>query len=391
MFKRKEYLVIFIILVTEVLGFSLILPFLPFYIQKLGGTPLTVGLILTVFSIFQFFSAPILGQLSDVYGRKPLLVISQLSTFLSFIILGFSNTLLMIFVSRIVDGLFGSNATIAQSYLSDISSEKDRSKAFGISGAAFGFGFLIGPAIGGALAKISFSLPAFIAAGLSLITILMTIFFLEETVKKDKTRRITFDEIVKEIKIKRIFANLKNKQLAIPLWIFFAYILGHTIYVSNFALFGEKKLQFTVTTVGYVLAFVGLNSIILRGFLLEKLINKYGEKILTKVGFYSSVLGLLIFSATSNLFIFLLGLIFFATGSGLLRPTLLGDLSRKAPKEKQGEIIGIANSLGSISQIIGPIIGGYALTYFAPASLPFIAAMVVFSGLFLKKLSTNDA
>lgn len=187
---RREYLVIFLIMVTEVLGFSLILPFLPLYAQDLGASPLVIGLIFTSFSFFQFFSAPIMGRLSDHYGRRPLLIISQLSTFVGFVVLGFANTLVLIFLSRAIDGLFGSNFTIAQAYLSDISSKKDRSKVFGIIGAAFGVGFLIGPGIGGYLAEFSYSLPSFAAAGVSALTIFLTVMFLPETVKRKKEGKI---------------------------------------------------------------------------------------------------------------------------------------------------------------------------------------------------------
>mgnify|MGYP000595605339 FL=1 len=169
----RKLLIILLIQITEVLGFSLILPFLPFYAQSLGASPLMVSLILSLFSLLQFISAPILGRLSDVFGRKPLLIASQVSTFISFLVLGRATTLGMIFLSRAIDGALGSNYTIAQAYISDISSKKDRSKAFGISGMAFGFGFLIGPAIGGYLSRFGFSVPAFVAAGIALVTIVL--------------------------------------------------------------------------------------------------------------------------------------------------------------------------------------------------------------------------
>ena len=191
----KEYVIIFVIMVTEILGFSLILPFLPFYVEELGATPLIYGLILASFSLFQFISAPIMGRLSDHYGRKPMLIFSQLSTFISFIILGFANTIWLVFLSRIVDGMLGSNMTIAQAYISDISSKKDRSKAFGLAGVAFGIGFLIGPAIGGTLAKINYSIPSFIAAGISLLTIFTTFFFLPETVKRKKISSLILEKL----------------------------------------------------------------------------------------------------------------------------------------------------------------------------------------------------
>ncbi|MFC1755833.1 MFS transporter [Patescibacteria group bacterium] len=380
MFKKKEYITIFIILVTEVLGFSLILPFLPFYVQKLGGTPLTVGLILTTFSLLQFVSAPIMGKLSDTYGRKPLLMLSQLSTFISFIMLGFSKSIPMIFLSRAMDGLLGSNATIAQSYLSDISSKEDRSKAYGISGAAFGFGFLIGPAIGGSLAKISFALPAFIAAFFSLASIIMTKFLLKETVTNSHKKEFNIKKAIKDINPINIISNFSNKTLAIPLMLMFAYALSHTIYVSNFSLFGERQFGLTVDKVGYVLAYIGLVSVILRGFLLEKIIDKFNEKNIIKFGYISNMIGLAFFGFSHSIPMLFLAVTFFSIGSGLLRPTLMAEISRSADENRQGEIMGVSNSLGSIAQIIGPITGGYALTYISASSLPLMAVLISLIG-----------
>jgi len=382
-FRKKEYLTIFIILVTEVLGFSLILPFLPFYVQDLGGTPLTVGLILTVFSLLQFISAPVMGKLSDTYGRKPLLMLSQLSTFLGFVILGFSKTIPMIFLSRAVDGLLGSNATIAQSYLSDISTKEDRSKAYGISGAAFGFGFLVGPAVGGALAKVSFALPAFIAAGLSFATIVMTKYLLKETVVNSHKKEFNLKKAVEEINPVRLWASFNDKKVRIPLLVMFAYILSHTLYVSNFSLFGERQFGLTVELVGYMLAYIGLVSIILRGFILNKLIDNFSEATLVKAGFLLDMSGLLILATTHTLPALFFAITLFSVGSGLLRPTLLGEISRSASEDKQGEVLGISGSLSSIAQIVGPIIGGFALTYVSTPSMPLLSVLVTLAGFFI--------
>ena len=370
----RELLIILIIQITEVLGFSLILPFLPFYAQSLGASPLVVASILSLFSLFQFISAPILGRLSDIYGRRPLLIASQISTFISFIILGKSTTLAMIFISRAVDGLLGSNFTIAQAYISDVSSKKDRSKAFGISGMAFGIGFLIGPAIGGFLSQFGFSIPAFTAAGISFLTILATFFFLPETIKRKQTT----------IKIKLIdwsvFTKyLSNNKTSRQLWQFLLYIMTHVIFISNFALYLNKKLNFKAQDVGFLLAYIGLISIIFRGFLMPKLINKYGEKQLKKASVLAIILGLLGLAGATNFLWLLPAISLFACGNGLARPLIMGSISRSVKSNQQGAIIGVANSLGSLAQIVGPLIGGYLLTNFFPESVIFIS--IIFMGL----------
>ncbi|MBN2367539.1 MFS transporter [Candidatus Woesearchaeota archaeon] len=376
----KEYATIFIIMVTEVLGFSLILPFLPFYVEKLGASPLTFGLILTSFSLFQFLSAPIMGKLSDHYGRKPLLIFSQLSTFLSFIILGFANTIWLVFLSRIVDGILGSNLTIAQAYLSDISTEKNRSKAFGISGAAFGVGFLIGPAIGGTLAKISYSLPCFIAAGASLTTILTTYFFLEETVKRKKDIKLD----LRIFHLKEFKKYFSDDRISTKLMQFFSYVLTHAIYVTSFAYFAQRVLGFDSANIGLTLAYVGVVSVILRGFLLSKLIDMFGEYWLQYTGVVFVLIAMILIIFLNQWGVFLIAMTLFSTGSGLSRPLLMGEISRSVSSKEQGAIMGVAGSLGSIAQIFGPLIGNAMITYFFPGSLGIAAGLAIAAALLLK-------
>ncbi len=363
---KKEYLIIFLIQVTEVLGFSLILPFLPLFAQDMGASPIVIGLLLTTFSFFQFLTSPILGKLSDHYGRKPLLIFSQISTFLSFIILGFSNTLWMIFISRIVDGLLGSNFTIAQAYLSDISSKKDRSKVFGISGAAFGVGFLIGPGIGGYLANLTsmgYSLPSFIAAFISLITIFITAVFLKETVKRKKDVKLDL-KIFHFNEFKKYFSN---KKISPRLWLFFSYLISHMIFTSQFALYSERQLGFGVREIGFMLTYVGL-----------------GEKKLQYIGIICMILGMIGAAFVTHWipFLFIMGL--FAFGSGVNRPIMVGGISRKVSGKEQGALLGVTTSLGSLSQIISPLIGGFMITYFWPGSLPLMGAAAMFIGLLFR-------
>lgn len=388
MFKKKEYITIFIIQVTEVLGFSLILPFLPFLAQSYGATEITVGLIGTVFSIFQFFSAPYMGRLSDIYGRKPLLIISQISTFFSFIVLGFANTLPLIFLSRIIDGAFGSNFTIAQAYLADVSTKKDRSIAFGISGAAFGIGFFIGPAFGGFLSRFGYGVPSFFAAGMSLLTIFLTHFLLKETVQRDPNRKFRFrdvDLINKEAFKKYVFSK-SNATLAI--WTLFIYNFAHMLYVSNFALFTSKRFGIGPASIGYFLTYIGLTSIILRGFLLEKLIEMFDEERLQFMGFLSLIFGMLTAVFVENPWIFLIPITLFSFGSGILRPILSGTVSRSVSSKNQGVLFGVTGALGSVAQISAPIISGFLLQYFVPGSVPLVTTFVAAAGFLLLVINT---
>ncbi len=367
---RKEKATIFIILVTEVLGFSLILPFLPYLAESFGATPFQIGLISTVFSLFQFFSAPIMGALSDVVGRKPMLILSQTSTLVSFIILGFANSLPLIFLSRIVDGVLGSNFTIAQAYLSDLTSKKNRSKSFALSGIAFSIGFLVGPALGGFLStKTSYLVPSLLAAGISLITVLITVFFLPETVTKSNEK----------IKISILNINSFKKYLANPninrqLGQFFLYILAHTTWISTLALYTKERYNITPQQIGLFYAYIGFINIIFRGLILNQLIDKFNEKRLQVISLFSIATGLIGASLAPNPIIMALMMTFFAIGGGMFRPLIIGNISKSTSENEQGAVLGTTNSLGSIAQIFGPLIGGFSLQNFSPIILGLIAA-----------------
>lgn len=386
----RRLAIVFLIQVTEVLGFSLILPFLPFYAQQYGASPFVIGLILTCFSFFQFLSSPIMGKLSDSYGRRPLLIISQLSTTLSFVVLGLSNSLWMIFLSRAIDGILGSNHTIAQAYIGDITTSKNRSKAFGISGASFGIGFLIGPAIGGYLSQFSYALPAFLAAGVSVLSIVLTYFFLPETVTKTKEKfSLRKVKILDKTPFKKYLFAGKTSQ---GLWQYFTYLLAHAVWTTTFAVYGEMKLGFTAEITGYLLAYIGLITIILRMKVIPKLIDRWAEERLIFVGMSSVIFGLILVPLFDTLPPVLGLMTFFSLGTGITRPLLLGSISRKTSEKEQGAVMGIASSLASLSQIFGPIVGGLLLSTKYPESLLFTSAGIAIVGLimFLRQVGQQD-
>ncbi len=369
----RHKIIIFLILVTEVLGFSLILPYLPFFAQDLGATPFMVGVILTVFSICQFVSAPIMGRLSDHFGRRPMLIVSQSSTFISFIVLAFSGAYWMIILSRMIDGLVGSNFTIAQAYLSDISSKKDRTKIMGVSGAAFGVGFLFGPAIGGWLAGYGYSYPALAAAAVSLLTIFLTYFLLPETIKRKKKLKIS----IKLFHVKEFTKYLTHPVISIVLAQIFTFFMAHTIWVSSSAMYAERQLGFTARDMGWLLAYVGAISLVLRGFLLGIIIDKFGEKRLLRVSATIMIIGLISAPFLTTKAMMYGFITFFAVGAGLTGPLLIGKLSRKVSPKKQGEVMGVSNSLVSIANIVSPLIGGLLINYSFPGSIGIASAVVM--------------
>ena len=377
---KREHFIILIIQITEVLGFSLILPFLPLYASELGATPLVVGLIPASFSLFQLFSAPIMGRLSDTYGRKPLLILSQLSTFISFIVLGFAHSLWLIFLSRAIDGLLGSNFTIAQAYLSDTSTKKDRSKVFAISGVAFSVGFLIGPAIGGYLSRFNYSLASFLAAFISLISIFLTYFFLKETVTVKKQFKFSFSQIIDTSAFSKYFSDstIRSKLLE-----FFSFISTHAVWTGSMPLYASIKFGFGADLIGYGLAYVGFINIILRTILFKFFISKFGEKNMKIIGLFSVFASFILLSLLNNSWLLLLVFTLFAFGGSFVRPVLTADISRSVSRQEQGAILGVSSSLQSISQVLGPILGGFLLTNFTPNSLGYASAIILSIAIFL--------
>ena len=384
--RRKEFLTIFLIQITEVFGFSLILPFLPFYAQELGANPFQISLMLTVFSAFQFFMAPVMGKLSDRYGRKPLLLFSQFSTFLSFLMLAFANNIWMLFASRLVDGLFGSNFVIAQAYLSDVSDEDERTEAFGISGMAFGFGFMVGPAIGGFLARnVSYAMPAWIAASMSLITMIMTVFILKETVKKKKDDKFKLSwEMFELNNFSRYFKVEDLRELFI---VFFLFLLTQVVLTSNMAMYADIKFGMNSQDMGFVLGGIGMVSVLMRGVLLGKLLKRFGEANLLKFSFVfllGSFLALLFIKSKT---VFVLPMITFSIGLGLFRPIVMGGVSKNSPKGESGAVLGVTNSLGSLGQILGPVAGGFLLKNYVADSIIYLEiVLLIVVGLVMRKL-----
>ncbi len=374
---RREHTIVSIIKITEVLGFSLILPFLPFYAQNLGASPFQVGLILATFSLFQFVSAPIMGKLSDAYGRRPLLILSQISTLIGFVVLGFANQLWLVFLSRAIDGLLGSNFTIAQAYLSDITPREDRTRIFSISGIAFSIGFFIGPAIGGYLAQFSYALPSFLAAIMSGLTIITTYLYLPETVKK--TSRFKWSWSI--FRLKQFSLLMAEPKISLPLWEYFLYVITHGLWASSFALYAEKQLSFTTKDVGFVFAIIGAMSILIKSLILPKLLNLYDEEKLRIAGAMAIILSLAFTPWITTKALITVSTVLFSFGASILRPSLTSHISRQASANKQGEVMGITDSLGSVSQIIGPLVGGFLIQSFFPGSLGIVATTVMTIGL----------
>ncbi|MFX1302926.1 MAG: MFS transporter [Promethearchaeota archaeon] len=369
---NRHLIIIFIIMFTEILGFSMVLPIIPFLGLSLGLNPFQVGLIMSIFSFSQLFASPITGKLSDRFGRKPILLISQTSTLIGFLLLGFANSVWLLVAARLIDGLIGSNMTVSQAYISDVTSPKDRTKIYGYSSAVFGAGLIFGPVIGGTLSTINYSVPMLFAAGISLLSIILVILFLPESLSLEKEKfKLIFNDIIPIDEVKRFFRDSDVRKL---LLLFFIYNFGFMLFISSFALFAEKQAQITAQEVGFLMSWIGILRVIFQSLLINPLQNKFGEDSVLSTGIISMIFTMIVLIFTRSYIFAYIPLIFIAFGTGVCRPIFTSKLTKSVNREETGSVLGVNNALSSIGQIITPILGGALIQYLPSLFLPALSA-----------------
>jgi multidrug resistance protein len=281
--KRSPLLVIFVTVFIDLVGFGIVIPVLPYYAEgtRFGATPREVGLLFASYSVMQLIFSPVLGRLSDRYGRRPILIISLLGTCLGFLILGFATTLLMLFVGRIIDGISGGNISTAQAYIADVTTKENRAKGMGLIGAAFGLGFVFGPAIGGILSRWGTNVPFLFAGSLAFLNVILLYFTLPETVTSDHPARVS---AASGRGWKQVIDALRQPQLAFVLGIYFLSIVAFSIMTTVFALFMMFRLGYDPWHSGWIFAFVGIVSAVVQGGLIGRLVKRFGEPSLVIAG-----------------------------------------------------------------------------------------------------------
>jgi len=368
---------IFLIVSVDVLGLTIILPLLPFYAEKFGASPSVVGLLVSTYAFCQLIAGPMLGRMSDHMGRRPLLLVSQLGTFIGFLILAYANALWLIFLSRVIDGLTAGNLSLAQAYISDVTKPEDRAKSFALIGIAFGMGFLIGPGISGYLSQFSYQYPIFAAAALSATSILATYFLLPSTTPQAADgatpRKFT---VLDWGNYARYF---RQAGLGPLLWQFFAFTLAFSMFMTGFPLFAERRYQwqghpFGPKEVGYVYAYLGMLGVILQGGLIGRLVKAFGEMKLVRAGFFLGMVGLAALGFTYSVPLLLLVAAISSSGTGVIRPALTSLITQKAGRSEQGVVLGLTQSLNSIAAIVAPAVGGLLIDHSLLAGWALTAA-----------------
>ena len=349
----RPLFVIFLTLFVNLVGFGIIIPLLPFYAQTFGASPMVIGLLFASFSVSQLFASPILGDLSDRWGRRPVLIFSLLGTVVSFVMLALAHSLAMLFAARIVDGLSGGNITTARAYIADITAEEDRARAFGILGAAFGLGFIVGPGLGGLFSHISYTAPIWAAAIITVFATALAYMWLPETVHRAHAGGASPWMSLVELGGR---ANLR-----ILFGIDFVYWTAFAVYQTTFALFGARRFGFDAAETGYLLAVFGFFGVLVQGVVVGWIVGAIGEKRTLSIGFAAAAIGWGGSAFTHSVPVFIAMLLPGALGIGLCSATLSALISKAAGPHEQGRVQGAAGALESLGRTIGPVWGNGSL------------------------------
>jgi len=374
---RSPLLAIFLVVVVDVLGLTIMLPLLPFYAEHFGASPTVVGLLVSTYALCQLLAGPVLGQISDHVGRKPVLLASQVGTFAGFLVLAYAPSLFFVFLGRVIDGLTAGNLSIAQAYIADVTAPKERARAFAVIGIAFGIGFLIGPGASGYLTThYGFHVPILCAAALSLLSILGTTFLLPATPPHPEGLRPTTAAQEMEAPVApggkrlRVFEwgtyqrYFRRPVLGGLLAEFFLFTFAFAMFTSGFPLFAERRYfwhgaRFGPKEVGYVFMYSGFLGIFVQGAMRQGvLVRKLGEVRLVTIGFLAGAAGYALLGFSFGVVSLLAAATVASFGTGVLRPALTSLITQQVSRNEQGVVLGLNQSLLSVAQIAGPAIAG---------------------------------
>jgi DHA1 family tetracycline resistance protein-like MFS transporter len=397
---KRRLITVFIIVFVDLLGFGLILPLLPFYADAYSATPFVVGLLAASYAAAQLIGAPVLGRLSDRYGRRPVLLISIGGTVVGFLLLGLAEPLgralagdssaavtnaailSILFVSRILDGVTGGNISVAQAYITDVTDEENRARGLGLIGAAFGLGFIIGPAAGGALsAGGRYAIPAFFAAALAFLNWIAVLLWLPESLTEEVKAQLAKQPARAILSVRELVNALQRPRFGPLLQVRFFYGLAFATFTGVFALYAQYQLRLDSTATGYILAYVGLLSVLVQGVAIGRLTKRFPEKRLILGAVIVLTVSLLAWAFTPNVLSLLLVLAPLAFASGVLNTVINSSITKSVYLEEVGGALGLAASIESFTRVVGPTAGGFllgALGTWAPGvSAALIMAWVV--------------
>lgn len=375
---KKPLIVIFFTVFIYLLGFGMIIPVLPLLSIHYGASAWEAGLLMSSYSLMQFIFAPFWGKLSDRYGRRPILMWCLLGEVISYLVLASSRSLEMLFVARLLTGFFGASISTASAYVSDVTTPENRSKGMALIGAAFGLGFLFGPAIGGGLTVFAESISTdvgFIAsfssygvAILCLGTFIFAYFNLTESISAEVREK---NSAIKRERLSNMLHYFKTPVVS-PLITSFALVtLSMAMMEATLVLYMKDRFNWSIKEVSFGFAYIGVIIVFTQGYLVRKLIPRFGEKNLLRVGLFSMGMGFAGIGLATSIPMMGVVMTLVSLGSGLVNPSILGSISLLVPADEQGIAMGTTQSLSALGRVIGPAVGGF-LFQSAAKNSPFL-------------------
>ncbi len=345
--------IIFFTVFIDLLGFGIIIPLLPFYAEHFGASAFAVGLLSTSFSAAQFLFAPLWGRLSDRIGRRPVILIGLLGSGFSYALFAVATSLPLLFVARTLAGIAGANIPTAQAFIADVTTPEKRARGMGLIGAAFGLGFIFGPAIGGFLSHWGYTAPAWFAAALSFANFAAALALLPESrpVHEGGSERLGRIEVFRRA--------LVRPHLPQVLLVFFLVVTAFSSFESTFALYSERRFAFTPATIGYMFAWVGVVLATVQGGLVGRVVPKLGEHRIVPAALLVMAVALTLVPVSPSVPVLAAVCGLLALGMGFNSPSIMSSISQLADARDQGSTLGLSQSLGSLARIIGPMWGGF--------------------------------
>jgi len=367
-------LILFLTVFIDLLGFGIVIPFLPMFAHKMGVGAVGVGLLLSIYSLTQFVFAPILGRISDRIGRRPILLLGLLGSSIGYLVYGFAGTFFWLLASRAMHGACAATISTAQAYVADTTDDEHRAKGMGLIGAAFGLGFVLGPALGGIMGHSSLRVPVFFASALTFANFIFAAARLPESHHADRSAPLDLAHFIAPLLA--IPRQLIRHRLARMFAIAFLLTFSLSALEATFALMVPAVYGYGAFGIGVLLAFAGLMQALAQGYLLGKIVARFGEAWLLKVGLLAMIAGLAPMGSISSHGGLLAMLAAVSLGYGFASPSIASLISRNTDRDLQGEVMGVNQSAMSLARICGPIAGGLAYQLLGPAA-PYLGGAII--------------
>jgi DHA1 family tetracycline resistance protein-like MFS transporter len=364
--RRAALIVLFLTVFIDLLGFGIVVPFLPMFAERMHVGAFGIGLVLSIYSLTQFLCAPVLGRISDHVGRRPIIMLGLLGSAVGYAIYGFAASFAWLLFSRAIHGACAATVSTAQAYVADTTDESNRAQGMGMIGAAFGLGFVLGPAIGGLLGRTSLRTPVFFAAALTFANLIFAAMRLPESHQPDLNARLEFAHLVQPI-ITLPRQLLGHRQTGLFTVAFLA-TFAIAAFEATFAIMVPAIYGYGSAGVGGLLAYAGLIQALVQGYLLGKVVKRIGELTLIRAGMIALAIGLAPMASLSSHAMFFLALALVAIGYGFASPSIASLISKRTERRLQGEVLGINQSAQSLARIFGPIAAGLAYQTLGPVA-----------------------